>query len=63
MFSLSAPAEAGGDHGDGHIVTHALVHQSTEDDVRVRVHVGVDHLGRRVNLTEGQFRGHHNTEN
>lgn len=50
ITSLSAPAEAGGDNGHRHVVAHALVHQSAEDDVRVGVHVGVDHFSRRVNL-------------
>lgn len=52
-ISLSAPAEACSDNGHRHVVTHALVHQSTEDDVGVRVHVRVDHFSRRVDLTRG----------
>lgn len=51
--SLPASAEAGSDNGNRHAVPHALVHQSTEDDVRVRVDVSVDHLRRRVDLPKG----------
>lgn len=43
-------AEAGSDNGDGHVVPHSLVDQGAEDDVRVGVHVGVDHFRSRINL-------------
>lgn len=51
MYLLPAPAEAGSDDSNRHVVSHGLVHQGTEDDVRVRVHVGVNDLCRGIDLS------------
>ena len=46
--------EAGADHGDAHVVAHALVDHRAEDDVRVRVGRVLDDLGRFVDLEQAE---------
>ena len=47
-------AEAGRDHGHAHLVAHRLVDHGAEDDVRVRVGVTRDDLGRLVDLEQAE---------
>ena len=47
-----APVEAGGDHGDPHLVAQRVVDGGAEDDVGLRVHRLGDQCGRLVDLEE-----------
>ncbi len=46
--------EAGADHGDAHLVGHALVDHGAEDDVGVRVGRVLDDLGGVVDLEQAE---------
>ena len=51
--AAAAPAaEAGGDHGDAHLVAHRVVDHGAEDDVRVHVGCARHDLGRLVDLEQ-----------
>lgn len=54
LFTTYLGLEACGEHGDAHPPFHAVVHEGTEDDVRRRVHLAVDHLRRGVDLPRGE---------
>src|SRR5207342_3420703 len=49
--------EAGGDHGDADLVAHRLVDDRAEDDVGAVVGLGLDQLGRLVDLEEAEVLG------
>src|ERR1700756_15071 len=54
--SLLPALEAGGDHGDPHLVAHVVVDDGPEDDVGVRMGHRMDDLGGFVDLEQPEVR-------